>query len=99
MGLLEVAQKAPNRRKLYDILQKVYDLPNFGPAVTTEYLREIMRKNSSFLKVKREQTHTIPKGTRRNYNSIETLHMLIKTLKNKGKKECGFTTYSAPNLE
>ena len=59
----------------------MYDLPNFGPAVTTEYLREIMKKDSSLLKVKRDLTHTIPKGTRRNYNSIETLHMLIKTLK------------------
>ena len=46
LGLLEVAQKAPNRRKLYDILQKVYDLPNFGPAVTTEYLRELMNEDS-----------------------------------------------------
>ena len=81
LGLLELAQKAPNRRKLYDILQKVYDLPNFGPAVTTEYLREIMKKDSLFIKVKREETHTIPKGTRRNYNSVETLHFMIKTLK------------------
>lgn len=99
LGLLEIAQKAPNRRKLYDILQKVYDLPNFGPAVTTDYLREIMKKVSRFVKVKREKTYTIPRGTRRNYNSIETLHMLIKTLRNNGKKECGFTTYSPPNIE
>jgi len=42
VALLEVAQKAPNRRKLYDILQKVYDLPNYGPMITTDYLREIM---------------------------------------------------------
>ena len=62
----------------------MYDLPNFGPAVTTEYLREIMKKHSKFTKVKREQTHTLPKGTKRNYNSIETMHLLIKTLKTKG---------------
>ena len=43
LQLLEVAQKAPNRRKLYDILQKVYDLPNYGPMITTDYLREIMK--------------------------------------------------------
>ena len=41
--LLEIASKAPNRRKLYDILQKVYDLPNYGPAVTTDYLRELLK--------------------------------------------------------
>ena len=51
------------------------------------------------MKVKRDQTHTIPKGTRRNYNSIETLHWLIKTLTKKNKKECGFTSYAPPNLE
>lgn len=62
----------------------MYDLPNFGPAVTTEYLREIMKKESKFTKVKREQTHTLPKGSKRNYNSIETMHLLIKTLKTKG---------------
>jgi len=94
-----VAQKAPNRRKLYDILQKVYDLPNFGPMVTTDYLREIMQEDSMYLKVKREATYTIPKGTRRNFHSIETLHWLIKVLEQKGKKECGFTSYSPPNLE
>ena len=97
--LLEVAQKAPNRRKLYDILQKVYDLPNFGPMITTDYLREIMKEESLFLKVKRDETHTIPKGTRRNYNSIETLHWLMLVLKEKKQKECGFTSYSIPNVE
>ena len=58
----------------------MYDLPNFGPAVTTEYLRDLMDEDSQYLKVKRELTHTIPKGTRRNYNSVETLLLLIKTL-------------------
>ena len=99
MGLLEITSKAPNRRKLYDILQKVYDLPNFGPATTTEYLREIMLEESRFIKVKREDTFTIPKGTRRNHNVIETLLWLVRVLKDKDKKECGFTSYSPPNIE
>ena len=77
----------------------MYDLPNFGPMITTDYLREIMQEHSNFLKVKRDETHTIPKGTRRNYNSIETLHWLMRILKDKGKKECGFTSYSTPNVE
>ena len=62
----------------------MYDLPNYGPAVTTEYLREIMKENSLHLKVKREDTHTIPKGVRRNFNSIDTLHKLIRLLRDKG---------------
>ena len=78
--MLDLAQKAPNRRCLYDHLQKVYDLPNFGPAVTREYLLDLLELDSKFLKVKRDVTHTIPKGTRRNYNSVETLHHLVKTL-------------------
>ena len=96
---MDVASKAPTRRKLYDLLQKVYDLPNYGTAVTTEYLREVMKEDSIFLKVKREDTHTIPKGTRRNFNSIETLHLLIKTLRDKGMPECGFTSYQIPNIQ
>ena len=43
---MDVASKAPTRRKLYDLLQKVYDLPNYGTAVTTEYLREVMKQDS-----------------------------------------------------
>ena len=54
--------------------------------ITTSYLREIMKANSKYIKVKRESTHTIPKGVRRNFSSIETLHWLIKTLKKKNKK-------------
>jgi len=99
LQLLEVAQKAPNRRKLYDILQKVYDLPNYGPMITTDYLREIMKAESKYLKVKREETHTVPKGVKRNFGSIDTLHRLINTLKEKKEKECGFTSYCPPNLE
>ena len=43
-----------------------------------------METNSKFLKVLREETHTIPKGTKRNFNSIDTLNTLIKTLAEKG---------------
>jgi hypothetical protein len=67
--------------------------------ITTDYLRDIMKEHSIYLKVKRSETHTIPKGTRRNYHSIETLHWLVLILKEKGQKECGFTSYSVPNLE
>lgn len=63
------------------------------------YLKEIKKSNSIYLKVKRDETHTIPKGTKRNYNSIETLHLLVRTLEAKGEKECGFTSYSTPNLD
>ena len=81
------------------MIQKVYDLPNFGPCLTMDYLKELKKPDCIYLKVKRNETHTIPKGTKRNYNSIETLHMLIKTLEKEGKKECGFTSYAVPNIE
>ena len=58
-----------------------------------------MLEESRFVKVKREETFTIPKGTRRNYSVVETLHWLIKVLKENNKKECGFTSYSPPNIE
>ncbi len=53
LKLLDIAQKAPNRRKLYDIIQKVYDLPNFGPVITTDYLKEIVKPESKYLKIMR----------------------------------------------
>jgi hypothetical protein len=58
-----------------------------------------MKANSKFLKVKRSETHTIPKGVRRNFSSITTLHWLVNTLKEKGLNECGFTSYCIPNVE
>ena len=73
-------------------------MPNYGPALTVIYLRELIKPNSRFLKVKRDETHTIPKGTKRNYNSIETLHMLARTLIAKGKLESGFTSFAPPNI-
>jgi hypothetical protein len=73
---MEIASKAPNRRKLYDLIQKVYDLPNYGPSITTEYLQEIKNTDSSYLKVKRSQTHTIPKGSKRNFTAFDTFNEL-----------------------
>ena len=99
MKLLELTQKAPNRRTLYDVIQQVYDLPNYGPACTTEYLNEIRKPNSKYLKVERNLTNTIPKGTKRNFTSLETFDLFVKTLEKKGKKPCGFTHYAMPNIE
>ena len=33
-NLKEIASKAPTRKKLYHIIQKKYDLPNFGPVIS-----------------------------------------------------------------
>ena len=33
-----LASVAGNRRKLYDLIQKKYDLPNFSPCITENYL-------------------------------------------------------------
>ena len=53
---VKIASVAPNRKKLYQLISKKYDLPNYGPAVTVEYLTEIVKPESRFLKVKREET-------------------------------------------
>ena len=96
MKLLELTQKAPNRRTLYDVIQQVYDLPNYGPACTTEYLNEIRKPNSKYLKVERNLTNTIPKGTKRNFTSLETFDLFVKTLEKKGQRKLAkelFMTY------
>ena len=77
----------------------MYDLPNYGPSVSKDYLKDLLNPDSTFLKVKRTETHPIPKGTRRNYTTTEALNILIKTLKAKGKNECGFNHYSTPNID
>ena len=52
-----------------------------------------MKTNCKYIKVPREETHTIPKGTKRNFNSLDTLNTLIKILKDKGEKQCGFNHF------
>jgi hypothetical protein len=61
-------------------VQKVYDLPNFGPVISQDYLAELIKPDCSYLKVKRSQTHTIPKGQKKNWNSVDAFNLLVKTL-------------------
>ena len=84
--LKDISSKAPTRKKLYGICQKVYDLPNFGPSMSQEYLAEIIKPDSKYLKVMRSETHTIPKGQKRNWNSVDAFNLLVSTLHEKGKK-------------
>ena len=74
-------------------------MPNYGPCITVDYLKELRKPNSKFLKVPRGESHPVPKGTRRNFNALETFLRLVKVLNDKGKKPCGFTTYALPNLQ
>ncbi len=90
---------APTRKKLYYMIQSIYDLPNYGPVCSQEYLAELVKPDGKYLKVMRSETHTLPKGSRRNWNSIETFNLLVRTLDAKGKKPCGFTHFSLPNIE
>ena len=55
-------------------------MPNFSPAVTTEYLNEIIKPDSNYFKVSRKETHTIPKGTKRNFSALETFELLENLL-------------------
>ena len=80
------------------MIQQVYDLPNFGPCITVSYLKELKKPDSKFLKVPRGETSPIPRGVRRNFDSLQTFVRLMRTLEAKGKKPCGFTTYALPNL-
>ena len=98
-NLKEISQKAPTRKKLYNIIQKVYDLPNFGPCVSQEYLAELIKPECKFLKVLRTETHTIPTGNRRNWSSLSAFNLLVETLEAKRKKPCGFTHFSMPNID
>ena len=98
-NLKDIMDRAGTRRRCYNIVQKVYDLPNFGPVITQDYLAELIKPVCSLLRVKRSKTHTIPKGRRRNWNSIDAFNLLVKTLEEKGKTPCGFTHFTLPNIE
>ena len=63
------------------------------------YLKEIAKPHSAFLKVLRSETHTIPKGTRKQYTSIDLFETLQKTLEKKGEKPTGFTHFALPNID
>ena len=97
--LKELSSKASTRKKLYRIVQKVYDLPNFGPEMSQEYLAELIKPECRYLKVLRSQTNTVPKGEKRNWSSVGAFNLLVKTLQEKGKKPCGFTHFAIPNID
>ena len=78
--LKELSSKASTRKKLYRIVQKVYDLPNFGPVMSQEYLAELIKPECRYLKVLRSQTNTVPKGEKRNWSSVGAFNLLVKTL-------------------
>ncbi len=67
--------------------------------MSQEYLAELIKPECKYLKVLRSETNTIPKGEKRNWNSISAFNLLVKTLQEKGKKPCGFTHFSIPNIE
>jgi hypothetical protein len=54
--------------------------------MSQEYLAEIIKPDSKYLKVMRSETHTIPKGQKRNWNSVDAFNLLVSTLHEKGKK-------------
>jgi hypothetical protein len=67
--------------------------------MSQEYLAEQVKPDSKYLKVLRRETHTIPKGRKRNWNSIQAYELLVKTLREQEKKPCGFTHFCLPNIE
>ena len=96
--VVDIVSKAPTRRKLYDIIQKVYDLPNFGTCISTEYLKELSKPDCKYLRVERTKTSPIPKGVKRFWNSIEAFNHLCKILVKKKLNPTGFTHFAIPNL-
>ena len=78
--VVEIASKAPTRKKLYSIIQKEYDLANYGPCMTTEYLKEVLKPDCKWLRVPRSETSPIPKGVKRCFHSFEAFKLLCEVL-------------------
>ena len=76
MGLGKLVTLAPTRRELYNLCSKEYDLPNYGPCITVDYLKEINKIESKFLKVPRNKTNKLPPAAKRFWNSLEAFNCL-----------------------
>ena len=73
----ELAEFAGNRTELYDKLATVLDLPALTPVVTLDYLYEIIKPRSSYFKIEREKTRTLPiVNYKRRFDAKQTLKVL-----------------------
>jgi hypothetical protein len=72
---------AGNRTELYEKLSKILDMPALNGAISLDYLKELIKKDSPYFKVERSQTRVLPiKNYRRCFDSKDILTNVEKFL-------------------
>ena len=90
--------KAPNRKTLYEKIQRVYDLPKYSPNISMDYLTTVLTNGSDILKAPRKDTSHIPEEEVRRFRSRELFLLLEKTLMEKMLPPTGFTELNIPDI-
>ena len=95
----ELSIKIKNKAQFYDILSKIFYLPNFNSrAITKDYLYKYLPKEPQIFTIKRlglTQHHF----RFNRYCALELLEILNKMLKDKGKPPSGIEANALPNVE
>ncbi len=91
----ELSIKIKNKSQLYDVLSKVYYLPELSSrAATTDYLRKYTDKEPQILMLKRKEI------TRHHYRyALELLELLENMLKIEKKYRTGIEAHALPNID
>ena len=80
MDALTLSKKVPNRKTLYQKLQRLYDLPKYSPFISVKYLKRVLQGDQTMLRVKRDETFHVPKEEVKRFRSEELFLLLEKTL-------------------
>lgn len=95
----ELAIKIKNKAQLYDVLAKIYYLPDQTcRAITKDYLLNYVQKDPQILMVPRK-TLIHHHFRFQKYSAPELLELLDKLLKSKGLKPSGLNMTTIPNVE
>ena len=95
----ELSVKIKNKSQLYDVLAKIYYLPDFGSrAVTKDYLMKHIYAQPQIFMLNRKQV--IQHHFRYyKFSALELLEILEEMLRQKGKKPTGLNPTCLPNIE
>ena len=95
----ELSVKVKNKSQLYDILSKIYYLPDLSSrAATKEYFLKYVYKEPQIFMLKRKEI-TQHHFRYYKFNALELLEILNKMLKEKNLKPSGLDGSALPNID
>lgn len=99
VSLDELSFFAKSKNDIYHSLSTIYHLPKLSSkAITNEYLLEISKANSQYLKVPNQEITPVTLEFRK-LGTIDLLERLDKLLISKGEKRTGFDLIHFPDTQ